>query len=276
MGGLDGLGSLTFMCNICSSICTSNMRDINRESPSCFSCQSTVRNRSVVHMLSESLFGRSMPIAEFPVRDDIFGIGMSDFEPMTERLAKKMNFTNTYYHKSPRLDITDIEPAMVGKLDFIISSEVFEHVPPPVSRAFRNAHRLLKHDGFMVLTVPYVTGKHRETVEHFPRLHDFRVFALGDGRTVLVNRTTDGEIEVRGDLVFHGGSGLVLEMRVFSEDSIRDELKDAGFAEVTILAEPQFQFGIFELRTWSRPVLAYANARPNQKVTANRNGSART
>ena len=260
MSGLDGLGSLTFMCNICSSICTVNMRDIHREVVSCFSCHSTVRNRSVVHMVSMNLFGRSMPIAEFPVREDIVGIGMSDFEPMTQRFAQKMSFTNTYYHQEPRLDITDIDPSMEHRLDFMISSEVFEHVPPPVSRAFHGSRRLLKDTGFLVLTVPYVSQPGVKTREHFPRLNDFRVFALADGRTILVNRTSEGEVEVRGDLVFHGGAGLVLEMRLFSEESLREELRDAGFGEVTVFTEPQFQFGIYESNTWSRPILARAQA----------------
>ena len=36
-----------------------------------------------------------------------------------------------------------------------------------------------------------------------------------------MNWTADGRIETFDDLVFHGGPGSTLEMRVFSEDALR-------------------------------------------------------
>ena len=48
--------------------------------------------------------------------------------------------------------------------------------------------------------------------EHFPELHEFRIVPLGEAN-VLINRRRDGALEIRDDLVFHGGSGATLEMR---------------------------------------------------------------
>ncbi len=100
----------------------------------------------------------------------------------------------------------------MGK-DFIISSDVFEHVVPPVSRAFENVWKMLKPGGVFVLTVPY--GAQRETVEHFPELNEFSIVER-DGSFVLRNKTRTGVLQEFNDLVFHGGPRTTLEMRVFS------------------------------------------------------------
>ena len=119
-------------------------------------------------MLSLELLGRSLCLSEFPTRPDIIGLGMSDWDGYASVLAQKFSYQNTYYHQEPRLDIRDIDPKLEGTMDFVISSDVFEHVPPPVSMAFENARRLLKPNGILVFSTPY--SKETETVEHFPEL----------------------------------------------------------------------------------------------------------
>ncbi len=182
-------------------------------------------------MLSLSLFGRSLAIGEFPRRKDIRGIGLSCAGPYARRLRRKLAYTNTFYHKRPRLDICRPDPAMSGTLDFIIASDVFEHIVPPVSRAFENCRRLLKAGGVMVFSVPY--AYEGSTVEHFPELHDYRIEKL-DGRQVLLNRTTDGREQRFENLSFHGGAGGTLEMRAFSRPDLIREFEQAGFEQ------PQF------------------------------------
>ena len=66
-------------------------------------------------------------------------------------------------------------------------------------------------------------------VEHFAGLHQTGIADI-DGRPVLVNRSRDGGYEVFDELVFHGGQGSTLEMRVFSESDIRVRLTAAGLA----------------------------------------------
>ena len=121
----------------------------------------------------------------------------------TSKLAEKFDYQNTYYHEEPRLDIAaaGIAPEFMGK-DFIISSEVLEHVTPPVSRAFENVRKMLKPGGLFVLTVPY--GTQVETVEHFPELHEFSIVEK-DGSFVLRNKTQAGVVQEFNDLIFHGG-----------------------------------------------------------------------
>ena len=244
---------LKFRCNICGSRCRAAITALGRETPSCAGCGSTVRMRAIIHVLSTELFGRSLAIAEFPVMPGIKGAGMSDWDGYAARLGKKLGYRNTFYHCEPKLDITSIDQAMEGTLDFLISSDVFEHVNPPVTRAFANARRLLSHDGVLIFTVPY--RKNGPTVEHFPGLHDYRIRKEA-GEYILKNRRATGEEESFRNLVFHGGPGATLELRVFSEPAIMEELERAGFCYVKIYDEPCHEFGIVWEHNWSLPIAA--------------------
>ncbi len=134
----------TYICNVCGQPSNVPLDRLEREVPSCESCGSTPRFRGVVHALSLGLFGESLPIPRFPQRLDLRGFGLSDWEGYATGLARKLDYTNTFLHTEPHLDIVDIDGRLAGTLDFLISSEVFEHVAPPVQRAFANASRLLK------------------------------------------------------------------------------------------------------------------------------------
>jgi SAM-dependent methyltransferase len=212
-----------------------------------------VRLRGMVALLSRELFGVALALPDFPVVKSVRGIGMSDPPELATPLAEKLDYTNTFYHQAPVLDATAPSPNEAGRYDFILSSEVMEHVPPPVERAFANLCGLLKPDGFLVLTVPYRLGG--ETAEHFPELNEYTLAAPG-GRTVLVNRRRDGSLEVFSNLSFHGGHGSTLEMRVFSEESLKQVLLGAGFRDVHIASENVPEFGVEHAETWSLPVLA--------------------
>ena len=210
-----------------------------------------MRLRSLIALLSREIFGVELALPDFPVLKGVRAVGMSDPQKLAERLAEKFDYTNTFYHQEPRLDIVHPAEEQLGRYDFILSSEVLEHVPPPVELAFANLNRMLKPDGLLLLTVPYtIEGR---TAEHFPELHDYTLAAPG-GRTVLVNRRRDGSIEVFENLSFHGGDGSTLEMRVFTEGSLREILTGAGFDEIRIAAQDVPEFGVCHSETWSLPM----------------------
>jgi SAM-dependent methyltransferase len=187
------------------------------------------------------LFDRSLAINDFPSSPGIIGIGLSDWKGYGGRLGKSLGYTNTYYHTDPRLDITNIDPSQCGLYDFIISSEVFEHVLPPVSKAFENARRLLKPGGVLILTVPYVEGTTRE---HFPGVQKISI-KESDGELALHGEFSDGQIQVFKDIKFHGGPGSTLEMRLFGKDSLLREFENAGFDSVCVHDEVVEEFGIY-------------------------------
>ncbi len=72
-----------------------------------------------------------MPL--FPLAKHITGIGLTDSTLITECLERRLSFANTYYHREPKIDLMDATSGADAAYDFIIASEVFEHLPPPFS-----------------------------------------------------------------------------------------------------------------------------------------------
>jgi len=247
------IGVLTYCCNICGAFCESKVNDLGRETPPCAQCGSTVRFRAMIHLLSQALFGRSIALPDFPIRKDIRGIGLSDWIGYAVPLAQKLNYTNTFYHQGPCLDISDIDSSLEGTLDFLIATDFFEHMVPPISVAFENSRKLLKPTGVFILTVPY--GKDAETQEHFPELFQYKILER-EGKRLLKNITRNGREQIFEHLKFHGGDGATLEMRLFSEPALLKELAQAGFREVKIYSEPDWVHGIYWTHDWSLPILA--------------------
>lgn len=245
---------LRFTCNICGKNARYPRRRMTRELASCVHCGSCVRFRSIIHTLSMALFGESLAIKDFPLRKDLAGVGMSDWKGYADRLVTKLNYVNTYYHKEPLLDIATLDAAISERYDFIIATEVFEHVSQPISVAFENAYRLLKPGGVLIFSVPCVPG---ETREHFPELWKYTIGKEKDG-WFLVNETRDGRKQRYDDLTFHGGPGTTLEMRLFGRDSLAKNFADAGFGQVREHHEEVEAFGI----VWNAYVAEDAPYRP--------------
>jgi SAM-dependent methyltransferase len=247
-------GTLWFCCNICGKPSLTDVRCLTRDVATCQTCRSTARARAVIRVLSTELFDDTPSLLDFPVHREIRGLGLTDWKGIAVKLAEKFHYRNTYYHKEPRLDISaaSIASEFMGN-DFIISSDVFEHVAPPVSRAFENVWKMLKPGGLLVLTVPY--GTQAETVENFPELHEFNIVRK-EGSFVLRNKTKAGVVQKFNDPVFHRGPGSTLEMRVFSETALIQHLKDAGFADIKIHPTADLVHGIWWPERWAFPISA--------------------
>ena len=246
-----------FQCNICGTRNGTLPDPADREVASCRGCGSTIRTRSVMQVLSEHLFGTTIPVRDFPKLKGIRGIGMSDSPDYAPLLADRFDYKNTWFDQEPRFDATDVPDSEFGRYDFVVSSEVLEHIAPPVERAFRSLSRVLKPNGVLILTTPF--GPHEKTREHYPALHEFAVVSLGE-KLVLVNRTRGGEIEVHENLVFHGGPGATLEMRLFAEKHLRDGLRYAGFEAIEFYPGPAREWGIVQQGWWSLPIAARKGA----------------
>jgi SAM-dependent methyltransferase len=234
-------------------------RTLAPEAPIAFRCNLCGSGaRSPLSALARELTGERAALSSLEPRRGVRGLGLSDAACYAAPLARVFDYENTYFHAEPRLDITAIDAARRGRYDFLIASDVFEHVAPPVSRAFDNALALLKPGGLFVMTVPYSLDE--ETVEHFPDLHDWSLEREG-GAWTIANRTTDGRTQRFTDLVFHGGPGTTLEMRLFSRDALLREFARAGFGRVRVADEPYLPFGILWREPWSVPLVARAPAR---------------
>src|SRR5579871_1544508 len=136
--------SAIFICNICGSPCTRPPEGMVRDLRSCEACGSSVRLRALIALLSKEVFGVPLTLPEFPVLKSVRGIGMSDSPDLAARLSEKFDYTNTFYHQAPFFDVSQPDPRDEGRYDFILTSEVMEHVPPPVERSFAALYRMLK------------------------------------------------------------------------------------------------------------------------------------
>lgn len=234
-------GWLSYRCNVCGAAQARDADTLSRAAPSCDGCGSTGRWRAVVETLARELFDAPLALDDFPRRPDLRGLGLSDWPRYADVLEARLGYRNTSLHQEPRFDLLDPDPALLGRLDFLIASDVFEHIDPPIERAFANARRLLRPGGVLILTVPYRLDG--ETKEHFPELHDYRLVERA-GRYRLENVTRDGRRQTFDDLTFHDGYGHTLELRIFSLPSLRAQLRDAGFAAVRLYDRPSFAHGI--------------------------------
>ncbi|CAO3440065.1 type 11 methyltransferase [Azospirillum argentinense] len=249
----DPTCQVAFRCNVCGvqNVCSGDR--IGRETASCDGCGSTVRMRSIIHLLSTALWGRSMPLPEFPQDKGIVGKGLSDWIGYADRLAEKFSYTNTFYHQEPRLDIENVTEEEKGTCDFLISTDVFEHTLGPALKAFVGAYELLKPGGSLIFTVPFTLEA--ETVEHYPQLTDFTIATLG-GKYFVVGQTAAGAYELYQEPVFHGGPGQTLEMRVFCRKAVEAHLRDAGFTDILVLERSEPECGVLLTESWSLPILA--------------------
>ncbi len=221
-----------FRCNICGKVSISPLPEVKyREGASCYNCGSNSRYRSIIAALSEEIFGEIIPLPDFKKSKSIVGIGMSDSSIYAKLLSKKFSYQNTYYHKEPRLDIMSLSKAMYNQADFVISSEIFEHVPPPVDLAFDNLFKILKKGGVCIFSVPY--NNQGVTQEHFPELFEYKIVTRNESK-VLINKTREGVEQIFENLCFHGGPGTTLEMRKFSKPSLLDNIEKAGFTKIKL------------------------------------------
>jgi len=251
----SGTDIVRFECNLCGMQNAVVASALSREIPSCALCHSTVRLRAVAHLVVKEVLGVTQPLTALGARTDIAGIGVSYDDRYAQPLARVFNYQNTHFHTEPRLDITAVPPERAGRYDFVVASDVFEHVLPPVDRAFRGARALLRRGGVLVFTVPFTLAP--ETVEHFPELHAWRLEETPRGWR-LHNVTAKGRAQVFDDLVFHGGPGSTLEMRVFSRAALERAFASAGFARVRLAAEACPRFGVEWPEPFSVPMVAYA------------------
>jgi SAM-dependent methyltransferase len=244
---------LAFVCNLCEAPNQLPFGKFERENPTCSSCGSTVRVRGLLRALSLELFGMNLTVPGFPQVKSLRGVGTSDIAQYASTLAEKFDYRNTFYDRAPLLDLTDPPKSEFGQYDFVISSEVLEHVPPPVEDTFSNVSRLLKPTGVLLLTLPYSIED--ASLEHFPELYEYTITKLGEA-SVLVNRTRSGDVQVFENLVFHLGSGAALEMRELCEKDLMKLLAGAGFAERRVHGEDYEPFGVIYREHWSLPIAA--------------------
>jgi hypothetical protein len=128
--------------------------------------------------------------------------------------------------KFPQLDLKSDLTNLSEMFNFVTCSDVLEHVIPPVSIAFENLFKIIKSNGFLVLSVP-VDVLSEETVEFYPELKNFEVI------DEKVHWTNSNGIEmIDENPEWHGGRGITLAFRVWSEKDLIQQLTRVGFKNI--------------------------------------------
>jgi hypothetical protein len=254
---------IEFTCNICGKANALPMEAFDREAGLCAGCNSTVRYRSIAYLMTKHLLGSPQVLRTLPAMG-LRGVGLSCSEVYATVLEKKLQYTNTYFDREPYLDIND--PSGYEELDFVISSDVFEHTMPPAKRAFEGASRILKEEGLLALTVPFSLNE--QTIEHYPECTGYRQIDLGNDKKGVELQLRDGSRMVDEDPVWHGGIGKTLEMRVFSRDGMFQCLEETAFEVLEEFAYGVPRYGIVTLmrENWALPVVA----RKRRRLTGSR------
>lgn len=211
---------INWTCNLCRHESQNRVDYFHREMGTCENCGSNVRFRAIWYLLTKYV----LPI-NINSPKKIVGIGLSDANVYADRLSVFFSYTNTYYHQEPLLDITNsASAAQYSNLDFIICSDVLEHVEMPVNNAFKNLGAMLKHGGYLIFSVPYFTDAISEhTIEHFAP-HKKLLVAVEDGREYVISESHIAYTNA----CWHDGPGSILERRVFSERAVYEHLGRNG------------------------------------------------
>jgi len=233
-----------YTCNITGNKFDLQETDKTREGALAYGYNS--RFRAICYVLSKQLFNKVNILTHMDTHKEIKGIGMSD-SGWASVCEQKFNYTNTYYHCEPFLDIyNDTHVNNYTELDFIISSDVFEHIDPypGVQIAFNNLFKMLKSGGSLIFSVPFTYEHH---IEHFPSLYKYTITKNNNNMYILENTRINGKQETFRNLCFHGGPGNVLEMRIYSKNSIIKYLSTAGFTDIVFheVDADMNQYGIF-------------------------------
>jgi hypothetical protein len=153
------------------------------------------------------------------------GLGISDDWRLARAISPLFAYTNSFLHKFPVIDICFPPQEAVGKFEFISCSDVLEHTPPPRKSALEGLFQMLKPGGFVVVSVPLRRGF--QFAEFYPELTTWNIekdsvhWVDGDGRD-----------HVEQHPEFHGGDGLTLAFRQWTEAKLIEELRAVGFSEV--------------------------------------------
>ena len=139
-----------YICNLTGKEFTIEDNEKHREGANVFGLNS--RLRALIYVLSKVIKCNKVLYNVEPDKN-IKGIGMSDAPNLAIELSKNFDYVNTFYHTDPFLDIyNEQHVSRYNNLDFIISSDVFEHISPypDIQYAFNNLFKMLKAGGHIM------------------------------------------------------------------------------------------------------------------------------
>lgn len=217
-------------CSICGYRSLANPKSI--EDISCKICKCTCRAQVICRAVLTGLgYPTDSNIQRIEKDLSRVGLGISDDSMIVGALSPLFAYTNSYLHKFPIVDLCSPPLECIGHFEFITCSDVLEHTPPPRMTPLAGLFQMLKPGGFAVISVPIRRGF--EFKEFYPNLTNWLIengclnWTDGDG-----HRYIDQKPE------FHGGEGLTLAFRQWTEKKLVEDLHAVGFSETIKITIP--------------------------------------
>jgi len=215
-------------CILCSAL-NSEDKEYIREASCCISCGSTWRARAVTLATITGLGYEPKPMSTIKSDWSRVGLGISDDIDVASRLSNKFFYNNTYFDTFPNLDIRNVPDIAKAKFEFVICSDVLEHIDTDLELAVRGLKDLLNRNGFAVISVPISAEAGHP--EFYPEL---KSFSIKDEVVSWVDKNNISHEDFNPE--FHGGRGQNLAFRRFSDESIEELIMRNGFLAITKLS----------------------------------------
>lgn len=202
------------LCNICGSDAgfEHSPQLPPRESFFCVGCGSTSRDRMLLRALGLCL-GRQNPVSEWPTERELVLLETSGYRANPRFLSRCFRYVNLIYSGSAdeRCIMGDLSelPLRTDSVDFLLSSDVFEHVRRE-QPAWENVYRALKPGGTLILQVPCL-GEFPET-------------------QIRVDVRKEGDVHILPP-EYHAEETLVYR---YYGDDLLERLADMGFAVMAL------------------------------------------
>ena len=201
-------------CNICGFNGEFLFPEKGREGLHCPNCNSTSRHRAVIHITGKLLNQGKKALFSWPRNSSIKILESSARGFYSVLLNEKFNYYSTEYDpnkiakgkdKKRYADFQNLQ-YLNDEFNIVIASDVFEHIRRDED-AFKEVYRVLKHSGFMILTIPYDHKRQRTII---------RVDTTGENDILLM------------EPIYHGGGGHTLMYRNYGRDLLTF-LSNIGF-----------------------------------------------
>jgi len=133
-------------CSICDEIV--KFVAASKEDVACNSCNATMRAQMIHKAVLQGL-GYPLNVRRNSISPDMsrVGLGISDDWRLARALAFLFNYTNSYLHQFPNVDLCSPPPNCFEYFEFISCSDVLEHTPPPMDQPMRGLYSMLKPAG---------------------------------------------------------------------------------------------------------------------------------
>jgi SAM-dependent methyltransferase len=240
---------VSFICVACGARNVSlKGQGLDREGSGCKKCKITLRNRAQILGVMQALRIRNCEFSGVEEDWSRIGLGIGDDLSVAKLLPQKFFYTNSHIDRFPTLNLLTRNFDLHGSFEFISCSDVLEHIAGDPMPAIQELFDLLKPGGAIIVSVPLsYTNVHKE---FYSDLVDWRPLDTGIAWT-----DKSGNTQIDDDPEWHGGDGLTLAFRLWSENSLRSHFMQAGFSSLEFI-QPIRSLGVPSSDSPYLPLLA--------------------